>query len=253
MRTRRRRRRSKSAAIYVTVGVLLILITAILGISVFLKIMDIEVVGSTMYPEKEVIMASGISPGNNMLFFDKETAARRIRTAMPYISEVSIELVPPATVRITVSESTAIAKIAFMGKLLLIDSAGRVLKQADATNEDMIEVRGFVPSEAEVGNKLRAPAGSETQLRSMIDVLTAFEKEGILGSIAYLDVTNIAAISFGYTGRFTVILGGSGNAGYKLSQLPGIVSDIDEERTENARGIINMSDASGKWRFNPDW
>jgi len=253
MNRKKRRRKSKSAAMYIPAGVLLILVLLVLGTGVFLRVINIEVTGAAKYSHEEIILASGITKGDNMLFRESDSAARRIRMAMPDISEVEIQTVLPDTVRITVRESKAVAAIAQPNGALLIDSTGRVLSKAETIKNELIEIRGFIPAEAEVGSRLRAASGSETQLISMTDVLAAFGRGDILDSVSYLDVTHIATISFGYIGRFTVILGGSGDADHKLSQLPGIVGMIDEERTKSATGVINMSDPSGEWRFNPDW
>ena len=253
MRTGKRRRRSRSAAFYIPAGILLIVIVIVLGTGVFLRVVDIDVVGASRYSKEEIIQASGISTGENIMFLDTGAAVRRIRMAMPYIAEVKIEPVLPGFVRITVRESVAVAEIEYLNTALLIDSSGRVLGKVDNMREGLVEVKGFVPSEAEIGSKLRAASGSETQLTSLTEVLAAFEKEDMLDSVSYLDVTHIATISFGYAGRFTVILGGSGNVAHKLDQLPGIVEMIDSSRPKGEMGVINMSDPTGEWRFNSDW
>ena len=229
MGTRRRRRKSKSAAVYVPVGALLIVIITVLGMSVFLRIMEIEVVGATVYTVDEIILASGIATGDNLLFLDIDGAVQSIRSAKPYISDVIIESAPPDTLRIIVSESFAVAKISHRDSVLLIDSSGRVLERVDSAPLGLIDVRGFTPSEAEVGSRLRALPDSETRLGSMLDIIAAFERAEITDGVSYLDVSNIGYITFGYGGRFRVILGSASNLNHKLTQLttlfvPGIVS-----------------------------
>jgi len=249
----KRRRKSRSAALYVPVGAFLIIALATLGIGVFLRVVEIEVSGVSRYTRDDIVLASGISPGDNMLFLDSDAAVRRIRMALPYISEIKIEYALPATVKIVIKESIGIAVIEYQNKALLIDSSGRVLGLVDTVREGLVEILGFYPVDAEVGGRLRAVPDSETQLSSLIVVLTAFERAGLLDSISYLDVTHIAAIRFRYIDRFTVTLGDSGDADYKLSLLPGMVEKIDEEKSVNATGRIDISDPSGESRFIEDW
>jgi len=253
MRSKKRRRRSRSAAVYIPVGIILILALTVLGISVFLRVMEIEVVGAEMYTKEEIITASGISRGEYIYFVDADSAAKKIRAVMPYISEVSIEPAPPSGVRITVGETSAIAAVEYPDGVLIIDSSGKVLARENAAPDGLIEVKGLVPAETEtgVGTRMRAPEGGETQMKSLTDVLSAIEKSGMIEDISYLDVANIATISFGYAGRFTVVLGGSGNASHKLSQLPQFVEGVNENHPPETTGEINMSDPSGKWRFTP--
>ena len=253
MTKRKRRRKSRSAALYIPVGVFLVLVLLTLGIGVFLRVVDIEVAGLSMYTPDEIVLASGISAGDNMLFLESDAAVRRIRMAMPYINEVKIEFMLPATVRIVVKESKAVAAIEHQNAALLIDSSGRVLGKAGAVREGLIEIRGFIPSEAEIGSRLRAAPDSESQLTSITDILSALEREGFLDRVSYLDVTHIGAISFSYINRFNVILGGSGDADYMLSLLPDIVEKINEGSSEDATGRIDMSDSSKQPRFTPDW
>jgi len=250
MNKKKWRRKSKSAAIYIPVGIFIVLVLTVSGMSVFLRIMEINVTGGTMYSADSVIMASGISPGDNLLFIDTDAAVRRIRTAMPYINDVVIEPSPPDKINIHLTESVAVAVVNHRNGVLLIDSSGRVLGQSETTPKGLIEIRGFTPTDAEVGVRLRAAPDSETQLRHMTEVLTAFESEQVLSSVPYLDVSNIAYISFGYTGRYTVVLGGSGNAAYKLNQLTTIIiPEIEEREPEGVIGTINMSDPTGRWTW----
>lgn len=244
---RRRRRRSGRAVLYRTVGFFLVLIIATLGVSVFLRIMEIEVTGASRYSEEEVIAASGISVGDNMLFMDRETIIRKIRSVKPYINDVKIELAPPAGIRIIIKESKAVAVLKNQGGYLVVDPAGRVLSNTTAVPDGLIEIRGFTPSEAVVGSKLRAEEGGETQLRNLTEILTALEKAEIEGKVSYLDVTNIAYPTFEYSGLYTVLLGSTSNVDHKLEQLiSAIIPDV-LNREGSVPYIINMSDPTGKW------
>ena len=253
MTNKKRRHKSNSAALYIPVGVIVVVVIGILGICVFLRVVDIDVTGDSKYSKDEILQASGISPGENLMFLDTDAAALRIRQAMPYIAEASIEPVFPNQARITVKDSVPIAVVDYQGTGFLIDSSGRVLDKAGDNREGLVEIRGFIPSEAVIGKQLKAALDSETQLGSMTEILSAFEKEGMLGSVSYLDVTRIATISFRYEDRFTVILGGSNDVLDKLAQLPEIVDKINTERSPDITGVIKMNDPSGAPRFTADW
>jgi len=230
-------------------GGLLIVALLIFGISVFLRVIEIEVTGVTKYTKGEIVEASGILSGDNILLLDTAAAELKIRQALPYIDEVSVQPSLPARIQITVSESRAVAVIDHRNTILLIDSSGKVLDRLDSAPRGFIEIRGFTPLEAEVGSRIRPMSGAETQLRSLTDVLSAFEGAGVLSEITYLDVTHISTISFGYTARFTVIIGGSANVSHKLNQLPVFIRMIEEEKPSEVTGVINMSDSSGEWIF----
>lgn len=249
----KRRRKSTGAVIYVPVAVFFILFLAVLGTSSFLKVLEIEVLGSTMYTDDDIIAASGITPGKNLLFMNLSTAKDRIFFNMPYINGIVITRVLPARIRIDVSESEAIALIAYRDERLIIDSAGRILERVGEVVPDLPEVLGFTPVEPVIGSVMKAEIGDETRLQYLTEVLAAVERDENRGDVSFIDVGSIANITLGYAGRFRVVLGSSTGVSHKLSQLPGIVAEIDRDLSREATGSINMSNTAGTWRFNPDW
>ena len=251
MAQKKQRRESKSTVIYVPIAVLLVLFLMVLGTSVFLGIIEIEVIGASKYSSESIIEASGLAIGDNMLFLDTETAEQSICSAMPYIKDASIELSLPDKVRIYVSEAKAIAAIDFRDGVIIIDSAGRVLERVEEVPYSLIEVRGFTPTDTVIGSALRASPGDDTRLRYLTETLSAIEREDIQSDVSYVDVTSIVYVSFQYQSRFTVVLGTTDNIRYKLSRLADTVEDIIRIAPGNETGRIDMSDRE-PWRWVPD-
>ncbi|MCL2391484.1 MAG: FtsQ-type POTRA domain-containing protein [Oscillospiraceae bacterium] len=246
------RRVSKSAAIYIPIGVLLVVAFTLLGISSFLSIMDIEVEGAAGYTADEIIYASGISVGDNLLFLDTEAAERRITAAIPFVREATISRMLPDKLLIEVYESTPIAWIEISDdEIIVIDITARVLQTIDFIPYGLLEVRGVSPAEAIEGRQLRAEIGGDMQLQHMRDILTAFEREGMARDVYYLDMTHVSQISFGYMGRFRVLLGDPSNLRQKLNALPEAIVTIDERSGEDVRGVIDLTDPTGRVRFDP--
>ena len=254
MGKKRIRRHSKSAAVYLPIASLLILLLMAFGVSVFLEILVIEVVGASTYTDDDIIKASGIAMGNNMLFVDKDKASLGIYSLMPYINEVVIEFKLPDRVRIIVNESLALAVIEDIDGAWMIDSEGRILERVETAAGGLFEVIGFVPVEAAAGSSLRAAPADEAKLRHLKEVLAAIDKAGVQDNILYLDITNIGNISLGYTEGFTVLLGGSSGAQNKLTKLPEAIDSVkmDESFDANSRYKIDMSDSSGRWLWTPE-
>ena len=247
----KKRRKSKSAAIYIPIAALLILFLVILGTSVFLKIIVVEVNGAIKYKDSEIINASGIEIGNNMLFINADTVRQRILSSMPYINEASIEFNLPDRVVINVIESIPIAVIGYRGSVLVIDSTGRILDQVDTAPEGLIEVRGFTPAEARIGNALRADMSDESRFQRLREVLAAIERESMADDVSFVDVSNISYINFFYLGRITVILGDTDNLRNKLGSLDEIIADYERSNPRYERYTINMRDREG-WRVSPE-
>ena len=254
MSRHKKRRKSKSAAFYVPVAVLLSVFFVMLGTSVFLKILDIEVTGVSMYTEEEIILASGITPGVNMLLVDSGAISRKIYSAMPYIETVNIQFNLPDKMKINVSETTAFAKIDFIDDVVVIDSSCRVLERTDSITQGLIEIRGIAPVDVKTGNALSVEPRDETRLRRLKEILPAIDNAGIRQYVEYLDVTDMGNINIGYMDQFTVVLSSSGGDLSKLERLPEAVAEVkrDSKYDEAVRYKTNISDQSGVWEWIPE-
>ena len=244
----KRRRKSSSAVVYVPAAIVLISVLFILGAGVFLRVIEIEVTGASRHSAGEIIAASGIKAGDNLLFIDKGGAAKRIQTAMPYIGSVNIVAHIPDRVVIGVTESVAVATIKDQAGTLVIDATGRILDITEDAPGGLIEIKGFAPVNSIVGNAVRADIRDETRLRCLLEVTEAIANEGIGAEVSFVDVSNIVYINFQYRGRFTVMLGTSDNIQYKMSTLRDTVRSIEANTPADKTGTIYLSDKEpGRW------
>ena len=247
MERRRKRRKSTGAAVYIPIAALLVIFLMIYGTSAFLKIIEIEVTGSSRYTSAEIIAAAGIEKGENMLLVDTVDAQLRVRTVLPYISNVEITRSMPDTIRIEVRESTAIASLAYRGVIVILDSTGKVLRIAETAQPDLIEIIGFQPEEASVGSVLKSGADDENKLKYLIEILSAIDASGIRAAVTYLDVTNILTnITLDYM-EYKVLLGGPEDVRSKLDELPERIAEIVEITQGDKAGVFNMSRRQSRW------
>jgi cell division protein FtsQ len=255
MERKKVKRMSQSAKFYVPGAILLIFFVILLGTSVFLSIIEINVSGASKYKENEIIKASGISPGANMLFLDKNGVKQKIISAMPYISEVLIKFDLPDKVEISISETEALAAIGSNGGFLLVDAKCKIVEKVERLPKGMIEVKGFKSAVEAVGGKLTATQGDDTRLRYVEEILAAFDTAGIQDGVSYLDVTNMGNVCFGYMDKFTVVLSGSSGVAAKLSKLPEAIVDVRKDAgfDATARYRIDIPDSSGSWIWTPEW
>ena len=257
VKTRKPRRKSSSATLYFVISVLLIVTFTLIGISVFTRANVIEVVGAVRYTQDEIIEASGFELGDNLLFLDIDSAQIRIQTLLPHINEVEIIAIFPDTISINVSESVPIATVRHRNGILVIDSNVRVLEilmQEDQVPAGLIEVRGFTPSGADVGSKLRVELAGRSQLQYLEDLLTAIENEGLDNYVTYIDISNIANISFDYTDRYRVVLDSPSRIAHNVSVLRGVIAQGERDGSilPGVRGTIRASDDEGSFRFTED-
>lgn len=246
---RRKRRRSTSATIYIPIAALLIFFLTVYGSSAFLKILRIEVDGTSRYSRTEIINAAGIATGENIILVDTINAKQRIYRELPYISMVEITRSMPDTIIIEIKESQPLATVAVSGKTAVIDSDCKVLRVSDGAQPGLIEIKGLLITEAAVGSILKTGPDDETKLKYTGQILAAIESAGIQSDITYLDIANISNINFDYMQR-RVLLGGPEDAGSKLGELSGRIAEIEALSPGDKAGVFNMSHRP--WRWEPD-
>ena len=177
-RTPRRRRKRKSA-LFTPLAFVLICAALIFGMSVFFRVTTIVVTGAVNYEEAEIIGASGIEPGDNLIFIDRSGAASRIRSKLPYIESVAVRRVLPNTVNIEILESRALAYLAVDGELWAIDRSCKALaKTTSAQVEGLIHVTGIEATKPSVGEIISGKDAENSKLEYLAVILRKNEDVG---------------------------------------------------------------------------
>ena len=83
-------RRVRSGALGKLLIMLAIVAAVVFGVAIFFKVSTIEVQGNTVYSSEQIVEASQIQPGDNLLTVNKALAVGNIKAALPYVEDVSI-------------------------------------------------------------------------------------------------------------------------------------------------------------------
>lgn len=235
----RRRKRRRRGAFYAPTAFLLMFLAIIIGLSAFFRISDMIVSGQGIYTAEEIIAASGIEIGDNLIFIDEAACSIKLHNELVYIDEVKITRVFPNSVKIEITESFPIASIAVDGFYWLLDKNCKLLEKTNAVGAgNSISISGITLTSPTAGQKIDVPVGSETQLSYLKEILNQILYLDMHDKITWLDMNNIANITFDFEGRFTVKLGTGDNVDYKLQLLADVVSQKLDEHDE---GVIDLS------------
>lgn len=241
-RNSRKRRRSTSA-LYVTVIAALMLLAVIVGLSVFFKVSEFEVTGTSMYAPEDVIKASGLELESSIFFIRESTAAAKIKAALPYVDEVRISRSLPGTVSLDVTECYPVASVEASGSLWIIDKNAKILdKKPLGTKTQTINIIGIAPIMPAVGDTLALGDAGTVQFTYLRQVLAGLLEAGMHEDVQWLDMTSISAVTFRYENRLTVNLGKGDSVRDKLWLLEKIAADHPGDE----RGTVDLSeDAEG--------
>lgn len=244
-------------------SVLAVVLALILGMSVFFKVEVVEVAGANVYTEMAVWEASGIEIGDNLMTFSRPRATGKIYAALPYVDHVRFGIKLPNTVIIDIDELDVVYAIASSdGTWYLMSSHGKVVAQTDGgTAANYTKVKGVTLNDPIIGNQAVAyEEGSqfvegedgetqETQaelelmtvvtnaakLSTGLTILQALERNGVVGEVASIDVTDLDHIWLYYGTRYDVNLGSSNdqehNMDYKIAAMTAAIGELADYET----------------------
>ena len=128
------RRKAMWIILLVAIGVV---IAVILSLTVFFKVTAVEVdVSKSQYSAAQIRDASGIEEGDSLFLLNREKAADRISTKLPYTGEIVVKRNFPSKVKIFVEDSTVTAAVKYNDKFIVLSESDKVL--ATANNIDAL-------------------------------------------------------------------------------------------------------------------
>lgn len=228
-----------------------VILAVVFCIGIFFRVGSVTVTGSARYSTEEVIAASGIEAGENLLLISKSETSGKILARLPYIIRVQVHRQLPNQVNLEVTECTAAAVVEDdYGEHWLISKEGRVLEQISSEQAaDYPLVTGFSAAAQQIGGMLVTEPASAAETVSA--VLAALESSSAASHIVSIDVSKSYSIRMIYDALYEIDLGGTDELEYKFSYLEQMLQ-ILAERDPEAGGRIDLSLETEKvGRFHP--
>ena len=246
------------------VAVLAIALAVTMGLSVFFKVETVVVYGNEAYSAWAVQEAAGLEGGENLLSFGRTKACGKIKTNLPYVKSVRIGITLPDTVNIYIEEFDVSYAIQTNDETWwLITSGGKVVEQIDGgtagKHTKILGVYLDAPepgqpakalemislSEAETVDPQLAPENTELpvvttgagQLSAALQILTAMERNDIVGEVASVNVESLTNIVLWYGSRYQVNMGDTGEIEKKISYMKQAVAQLSEYQI----GVLDVS------------
>lgn len=257
-RTRKRISRSTWKALLIMGGIVL---AVVLSMLIFFRIGSAEqhilISGNQYYSKEEIIAASGVEVGDNLLIISRGSVAGNLIEKLPYISSVQVSRRLPDTLIIHVTEhAVSYALKDENGNTHLITADGKAVGAADSlTARKHIAVEGLTIQTPTTGQIVTPAADKDSaiaakgQFDAMTQLLSQLEKAELVKEITLVSVPSAYELEITYNGQFRVRLGNTENLDYKLEYLKQIVKELADYRS----GTIDLSFSEGsEARFTPD-
>ena len=244
---RTRRRRGRFSGVYKALSALLVAAAVVLACVVFFRVNSVEVSGNVRYTAEEIIEASGIETGDNLVVLSRSRVSASICTKLPYVENVNIKKVLPDGVVLRVSERVAAASVESAEGRWLISAQGKLLEKDNGTAK-VVTVSGLTAVGPYPGGMVQVAEDEENTLNYVTQLLTQLEDHGWLGQCTALDCSAVTSMLLDY-GIYQIKLPRGGDYNYCLSLTESALAS--GKIPEGVGGSLDLTVTEGKVYFRP--
>ena len=245
--TRPKRRRGRFSGVYKVLSVLLAAAAVVLACVVFFRVNVLEISGNVRYTSEEIVEASGVETGDNLIALSRSRVSAAICTKLPYVENVSVKKVLPDRLVLRVSELVAAASVESSEGRWLISAQGKLLEQDNGAIRS-VAISGLTAVVPYPGGMLQVAGEEEATLGYVTQLLTQLESHGWLEQCTVLDCTAAASMTLNY-GIYQVKLPRGGDYGYYLSLTESALAS--GKIPEGVGGSLDLTVVEGKVYFRP--
>lgn len=235
---KKRRRRGGLGRLLRPLSIILAAITVVAALTLFFKVETILVTGAGRYSEADIIAASGVETGDNLVLLDRYRVSQRIYTALPYITDVRPKPKFPNTLEIEVTETQAAAAIQGAGGWWLLSTSGKILEAVDApAAADYLQIKGIQAETPAVSSPAVLPEDSHLTAERLSALLTALATQEALPRADALDCSDSRKLVLHYDGRLQVEMFYNADFDFKITCMLSAVDKLEPNET----GILRMT------------
>lgn len=233
---KRIRRRRRWMNVYGLVVFLLVLTAGITISYTFLfNINEIRVAGqSDMYSAEEIVAASGINEGDNLLRLDCKKSAQRILDELLYVETAKVDRKFPSSLEITVTRCVPAFNINYDGGNLVVSKKGKILANNSYMTDGLPIIYGLDPADTAPGGVTKS--ANKHKNEAFGELIKSIVKMGD-DKIMTVDMSDENAIIVRYKNDMIFKMGNWNDVEYKLSLAENIMND---ENVKGKKGYLTM-------------
>lgn len=235
---KRIRRRRRWNNLYGLAVILLVLTVGITICYTFLfNISEIRVSGeSDIYSAEEIVSASGINQGDNLLRLDSEECEKMILDKLLYVETAEISKKFPSSIDIKVTRCVPAFNIYYDGGSLLVSKKGKILEDNGNGNitNGLPVIQGLEPSDLTAGKNIQS--GNEHKNEAFQAFVKNLDSVGE-NEITAIDLTDEFSIIVNYKNGMVFKMGGWNDIEYKLDLAASVMED---ESVKGKKGYLTM-------------
>ena len=232
-----KRNRKILKIVCITLAVVFIVLT--LSMTVLFNISSINIgKQSDMYTADEIVMASGLNQGDNMLRTNFTKVEERIERSLPYVKDAVIVKNISGKITIDITDTKAAVIVKAPQGYFITDTDGKTLESIQSIPENntlmVLKINGEVT--ASPGETIVFDDSDEEKLYEELKSL--LESEGLFSGITEMDLTQRSSVKLIYQNRLRLLLGASDNLETKIKSGAQV---IEKENAQDPELIAEVN------------
>ncbi|MBR5596798.1 MAG: FtsQ-type POTRA domain-containing protein [Lachnospiraceae bacterium] len=220
----------RNSKIFVGVAVVALLLCIFLLLMNWCKVKTITVEGNVHYSNDEIVaMVMKNKLDHNSLYLSMKYRKKGIM-GIPFIEKMSVDILAPDSIKITVYEKAVAGYIEYLGKYMYFDKDGIIVETSDVKTAGIPQITGLQFDYVVLHESL--PIEDETIFQSILDITQLLTKYEISVDKIYFDNNNQMTL---YFENIRVRLGDISNIDDKIIQLKAILPEL-----KGQKGILRM-------------
>ena len=220
---RRAQKRRRTHGFFKFLGLLTVLTIGLaVGQQTLFRLETVYVVGNVEKTPQEVVMASGLVRGRNMITIEEEDVAKALSQDHTIIFK-GMQKEYPNTIYLYIEERKTVAAMQWLGILYTLDREGVVMEESTSTTPPagMPVITGFRVSNINVGQQLTVR--SEKQMDAYREIMEELELQMYQSQVAEINLADPGNIYLIMVEGVTVRLG---DASYMQAKIGAVRTDM---------------------------
>lgn len=193
---RRTRRRGRFRFFYKLISLVAVAAAVVTACVIFFRVNEVKVEGNSHYTAQQIIDASEIEMGDNLVTLWTWKINQLVGDKLPYVQRVALNHTFPDKVTIQVVERTVAATVEGNGRQWLMASDGYLL---ETTNQNRgIAIVGLEAVDPQAGQPMQVSQADQSKGEAIVPLMEALEQAGKLSQCTQFDCSAASSILVSY-------------------------------------------------------
>ena len=188
---RRTRRRGRFRFFYKLISLVAVVAAIVTACVIFFRVNEVKVEGNSHYTAQEIIDASEIEMGDNLVTLWTWQINQLVGSKLPYVQRVVVGHTFPDKVTLQVVERTVAATVEGNGRQWLMASDGYLL---ETTNQNQgIAIVGLEVVDPQAGQPMQVSEADQSKGEAIVPLMEALDQAGKLSQCTQFDCSAASA------------------------------------------------------------